>query len=367
MPAPSRPAPRSHGPYRIRVARGPREDAGGTWRWYWRCIQYVNGGEEPAWVGWATVEEADERTARLITGQPEPGEARTVRDLLSLWHGAIEARSDLARNTIVGYGDAAIRLRDVIGGVLVSALDRLTIERYRDTRLRMGSTPRTVHKDLVILRLAWRWAREVGHVEAGLELPRVTVHLDELAHPRVRAGDIEEALHALGAAGYHATRLHLLLVGASGCRVSEIGALRRCDVEGRWISVTGKGRTRRIPLPVEASDELAAWMAAHPGSPDGSVLGYTRTSARELLWKRLKDVGAAWRPKDARRARVNQVYASGVDPGVAAKLLGHSPEVALRYYRDAMEEELLDAVDRPEMSKPSAPRPRRTLSRRTRR
>ena len=50
---------------------------------------------------------------------------------------------------------------------LITALDRATIERYRDTRLRGGSTTRTVRKDLTILALAWRWGREVGHVEAG--------------------------------------------------------------------------------------------------------------------------------------------------------------------------------------------------------
>jgi integrase len=367
MPTPPRPAPRSAGPYRYRVARGPRDDEG-TWRWYWRCLRYVDGGEESAWVGWGTVEEADERTARLITGAPEPGQARTVRDLLSLWHGAIESRSDLAPATVRGYGDAAIRLRDVIGATLVGALDRLTIERYRDARLRAGSTPRTVKKDLTILGLAWRWAREVGHVEVGRELPRVAVLLDELTHPRVRAPDLQAALDALEAAGRHASRLHLLLVGASGCRVSEIGALRRRDVDGRWITVTGKRRTRRIPLPVEVADELAAWIEAHPGSPDGTVLGYHGASARELLFRYLREAGIPWRPKDARRARVNAVYASGVDPGVAAKLLGHSPEVALRYYRDAMEEELLDAVDHPEPPpKPTAPRPRRTSARRARR
>lgn len=337
---PARPSPRAHGDLRLRVARGPRAADG---RWYWRCLRYTEGREEPVWVGWATIAEADERTAGAIRGVTEPSalQARTVRDLLSLWHGSIEARGDLAPATVAGYGAAAVRVRDVIGPSLVDAVDRLTVERYRDTRLRLGSTPRTVQKDLTILGLAWRWGREVGIVTAA-ELPRVRVHLDELTHTRVKLTDAAEAIAALTGA----SRLHLLLVVASGCRVSEIGHLRRRDVEGRWITVTGKRRTRRIPLPLDAAAELAAWMEAHPGAEDGTVLGYRGASAREMLFRRMKEAGITWTPRDARRARTNAIYASGVDPGVAGALLGHSPEVALRHYRRAAEEELLEAVDR---------------------
>jgi integrase len=267
---------------------------------------------------------------------------QTVRLLLRAWIGAVELRADLARATVDGYVGAARRLRDRIGDVRLDRLDRRTLEGYRDGRIREGMTPRTVAKDLVVLGLAWRWGREV--VGLDRELPRVAVRLPELVHRRTTADEATAAVEALDGP----QRLHLALILATGCRVSEIGHLRRCDVEGRWITVTGKRRTRRIPLPLDVAAELAAWLDAHPGEPADPVLGYRGASAREMLWLRMRDAKITLTTRDLRRARVDALYRAGVDPSVAGALLGHSPDIALRHYRRAAEDELVEAIERAE-------------------
>lgn len=344
-PRTRRPSPRRVGPYRLRVVRGPHRDAPA--RWYWRAEQYRGATAETVWTGWGTVEEADAAVARLVTGESTPGahDCETVRDLLSLWHGGIEQRGDLAPATIDGYGAGAVRLRDVIGTVALARVDRATIERYRDQALRMGRTARTVQTDLKLLRLAWRWGRETGHAPER-DLPRVSVRAPELVHARVTPESVAATVARLEGA----SRVHLLLLWATGCRVSEIAALRWGDVRETptrtWIAVTGKRRRREVPLPTTAAAVLRAWGVDQDRRPGAYVLARTPASSRQMFFRHLRAAGAVWTPQDLRRAAVDTLYATGTDPGTAGRILGHSPAVALRHYRRAAEADLEAAVDR---------------------
>lgn len=346
---PRKPAPRAVGAVRLRVVRGPREDG----RWYWRAGRYEAGGDLTVWCGWATTEEADAAVVARLAGlvQPTADDVSTVRELLVYWLGAIEAREDLARNTITSYTGAALRLRDGLGTVSVARLDRGAVERYRDASIRAGRTPRTVQTDIKLLRLAWAWGVEMALVPAR-ELPAVPVRLPELDHYRVSGEEVAAAIDALE----HdpASRLHLLLLWATGCRVSEIGALRWGDVlvsDRTRLRVTGKRRARVVPLHPDAAAELAAWRADHERAADRTVLGRTPSSARGMLHRRLVELGAPWTPHDLRRAAVDRLYRAGVDVGTAAALMGHSPQVALRHYRRATEADLDGAIDRAGMGR----------------
>lgn len=343
MPSiPKKPRPRQVGSYRLRAIRGPREDG----RWYWRAERYAEGASQTAWTGWGTVTEADTAVAALLTTgerhSTEPDEVETVKDLLSFWHGQIEESATLSPATISGYGNRAAALARGIGTVRVERLDRLAIERYRDSQIRAGRTPRGVAADLCILRLSWRWGREMGLVP-DRELPTVSVRLPELVRARAEPEDIARVLESLEGA----VALHLLLLWGTGCRVSEIGALRWRDCTKQdsttWITVTGKGRTRRIPLPATVAEQLWAWMPAG-GRPDAYVLGLTPGASKKALWVALDRAGVDWSAHAVRRAAVDRLYRAGVDVGTASALLGHTPEVALRHYRRAADEDLQDAI-----------------------
>lgn len=339
-----KPTPRAVGSIRLRVIRGPDDEG----RWYWRAERYRDGGRETVWTGWGSVDEADAAVAHVLVGDAPPtsDDCRTVRDLLSLWHGSIEDREDLARGTVEGYGGCAVRVRDTIGHVAVERIDRSAIERHRDASLRLGRTPRTVASDIRALRMAWRWGQEMGLVPVR-ELPRVPVLLPRLQRRRVSADEVAAALARMTGA----SRLHVLLLWSTGCRLAEIGALRWGDVEERggrtWLRVMGKGRRpRSVPLPASAALELEAWRELVDHRPESTVLGRAPGSAKTLLHRDLDAAGVTWAPHDLRRAVVDRLYRAGVEVGSAAELLGHSAEVALRHYREASEADLVGAMDR---------------------
>jgi hypothetical protein len=51
-------------------------------------------------------------------------------------------------------------------------------------------------------------------------------------------------------------------------------------------------------------------------------------------------------PGGARRFVVRELYRSGEDPSVAGAVVGHSPVVAMRHYRDVSQEEKREAMAR---------------------
>jgi len=194
--------------------------------------------------------------------------------------------------------------------------------------------------------MAWRYGQEMALLPVR-ELPRVPVLLPRLQRVRVTPEDVAAVLERMTGA----SRMHVLLLWATGCRLAEIAGLRWSDVEERggrtWLHVLGKGRRpRSVPLSADAAAELAAWRAEHDGGHESWVLGRAPGSAKTLLHRDLDRAGAAWSPHALRRAVVDRLYRAGVEVGSAAELLGHSAEVALRHYREASESDLVGAVDR---------------------
>ena len=325
--------PFSVGDLKVRAIRGPKDGA-----WYWRAERYSGGDSETVWTGWRTRPEAIAEVARLVgtSGRTATARAGSVRDLLIYWHGAIEQRHDLAPKTVKLYGWSADLLQREIGAVQVDTLSRVHLEGLRDRMIR-ERTPRSVALHLRVLRIAWRWGRETGWAP-DRDLPAVAVRLPEL----VRAEPEEAEVEALLGAAPPRLRLALQLLLSTGCRIGEVMALRWEDVASRsgrtWITVTGKGRRRSIPLPAALAEELIRPATAAPGD---RVLEARSNGLRAWLTPR-----AAWTPHSLRRLAVRRLYRSGVDVGTAAALLGHSPGVALAHYHRAREEDLLAAVDR---------------------
>lgn len=341
---PKKPARRAVGPYKLAVVRGPREDG----RWYWRARKHENGTEQTVWTGWATVREADEAVGAILAGVAvlDPSQCSTVGELLSLWHGSIEARQDLSPLTVVGYAGSAKRLKTTLALVAVGRLDRVAVERYRDTALRNGNTARTVRSDLMALGLAWRWGRELG-LTPDKELPRAALRLPELAHERPGKDAMMETIRGFAPV----PRMHALLLAATGARRIEIAQLRLGDVterDGRlWLALDGKGgRARETPLHHEIEDELRAWLEAHPGRPEDPLLGHTASTCIQYLHRAIHAAGATWTPHDLRRLWVDLMYRAGVDITVAAALAGHSPEMAMREYRRVSAADMISVVDR---------------------
>ncbi len=342
-PKPAIPRPQHVGRVRLCVARGPLPDG----RWYWRAQVRQAGKYREVWTGWADEDGAVREVAAIVARDglhaPARGRCETVADLLGYWKGRQRTREDISPRTRADAVHLARWLRQELGDVRCDRLDAATLEAWRDRQIRAGSAPRTVALHLATLGAAWRYGRSVGLVDG--DFPAVRVRIEDRA-PRVTPtpGQVAEVIRHL--AGWR--RVLALLAFSTGARIGELARLRWGDVdlEAGAATLTGKTGTRTIPLPQAALDVLE-------GLPHGAgyVLGVEPRTAAEGLREALRDACdeaevPRWTPHGCRRAATDALYRSGVDVGTAAAYLGHSPQVALRYYRRASADDLRSAITR---------------------
>lgn len=373
-----RPLPVGSLDVRARVLRGPREDG----RWYWRIHRTVHRRQEALGGGWWHAHEAERATMRLAAdedgGATRRPAAATVGELLHYWIGAQELRADLSPRTLEVRRAACRWLLGGMGDTLIGAVDRVVLERHRDRRLREAVTlprkrrdadgnavqarnaagkledvwdphdtgrttaPRTVQFELLVLRMAWRYGREVGLVVG--ELPVVGVRVRGHVRNRYTPTPIETAAVMRHLDGW--AQLALLLYAGTGARLDEIASLTWGDVDldvGE-VHVTGKMGRRTVPIEppiVRALRDLG------PGEPTARVLACAHSTAR-AIYERL-DVACRkagvprFAPGGLRRAAVGALYRAG-DPSVAGAVLGHSAIVAMRHYREVGGQEKRDAM-----------------------
>ncbi len=346
----TRPKPVEIGPVRASPMNRSREQDG-VLRWYWRARR--KGVRDLVWAGWATRDEAQHLLADRVTrGLPPPaskvatGPVNTVGELIDRWHARQQERADLSDRTLAHYDKAARHLVAWVREVGVHRLDRDTVERYRDHRLREGASPRLIVQELRVWSMAWRWAQEAAMVPARA-FPTVPVKVEGYVanHHTPDPADVRKVLDACTGE----TRLAIELLAITGARVSEIAHLRRCDIEvdGRRVHLrlTGKTGTRYFPLP----EPIAETMRLRAGSEETSALpsfGNPRDQAlRGRLARACKRAGVrAFTPHGLRRMVVDRMLRAGVDPATAASLTGHSVVVMLRFYRQVTEADRETAV-----------------------
>lgn len=345
----TRPKPWSVGRVRVRVHSGPREDG----RWRWRADRPDGrGGRVPVWSGWGSRDEAEAAILATLAGDEPAADddtVRTVGDLMDVWLGAQEERSDIAQSTIRSRRSHVrhlVRRESALRDVLLTRCDRRTLERYRDAELRGGRAPSTLREDLRHLRQAWRWGREVG-VCPDTELPAVAVRDRSTVYSR-RTPTRAEVLAVLDDLrgrvpwAWRAT----YLTWATGCRKGEIAGLlwERIDLEAGTAEVRGKTGGRVVPLRSEVVDELRRWPREREtvhGRAAGTVIGQLHREVTEACDR----VGIErFPPHGLRRAAVDALYRT-TRPEVAAAILGHSPTTALRHYRQVRAEELAEAIE----------------------
>lgn len=342
------------GAVHVRPIRPPSKRAP---EWYWRAVRYVEGREETVWTGRASREEAERTVAALVAGgdlgrREKPAEVRTLRDLLECWVGAQERRQDLAAATFVNYRRAASSVAERIGAVEIGATHKGTLERYRDQRLGEDCAPSSLRVEYQVLRSAWRWGQDMGLCPARrLDVPKVNGGRVTNGRTPTR-GDVAKVLADLQARGSWAYLATLLLL-ATGARVGEVTHLRWADVdlaEG-WLFLgrhDGARKTGEREVPFEA-EVRRALEAAGPGRPGDLVLGQEPMHARStlglILKRACKRAGVQpFVPGGLRRLSEDEMYRAHRDPSVAAALLGHSEQTALRFYRKATRADLRAAV-----------------------
>ncbi|MFH1466503.1 MAG: tyrosine-type recombinase/integrase [Pseudomonadota bacterium] len=345
---PARPKAIEVGPVRASTTDRWR-DREGAIEWYWRARRKAERVD--FWVGWGTRDAVERRLAGFVVGGiPMPvrqgalRQVNTLGDLLDHWAEQQTERPDLSPHTIDHYRKCARHIVAWLREVDTRRMDRLTVERYRDNRLREGASRRLVLQELRILGMAWRWGQECALVP-DRALPRVPLSIEGFVINH-RTPTPAEALTVLGhLQGDARIAVHLLAV--TGARISEICNLRSCDIDPKTgeLALDGKTGLRTFPLPAEVSAALVkrAGVGMEPlldlGKRDRDQ------NVRSKLARACKVAGVPpFTPHGLRRMVVDRMARAGVDVATAASLTGHSPEVMLRHYRQVSADDRRRAV-----------------------
>lgn len=381
--APKKPANVEVHPVHARVIRGPRAD--GCWYWQARICKGEKGGARVICSVWKLKDEIGPYLIALIAEKgldkpaedESPAEIRTVQDLLEAWLGSRTDAKDLSAATQRAAKASAARLvgpkeaRTPLAPVLVTALDRSHLERYRDTTTGAEST---IARDLKTLRSAWKWGRDLGHApNHGLpSLARAgKTKKPKPVYTRFTPSEAEVAAILARLAHRKWVQKAVLLLYATGARIGEVATLQwgaiapysRAHVlrDGRrlvdldddervnWeardcasIVVDGKTGPREIPLHPAVQAQVQSW---RPKDADTTALifGVSSNSVTTRVQAALADTAEALKmprlsPNGLRRAAERALYRTR-EIDIAASLMGHSPETAMSIYRQVTDGE----------------------------
>ncbi|MEM6929221.1 MAG: site-specific integrase [Myxococcota bacterium] len=306
------------------------------------------------WRGWANRTELPRFLAEVLVEGGEEAERdieieeiRTVKDLLEVWLGeVVMPRTDLKARSKKNSEDSARRIVGGLGVHRVERLSRLAIDKWVASRQRRGHGSTTIRLDLVTLKAAWTWGRQVG------ACPR-----DDFTFPKVRPvpkhpkttpsrRDVERVIQWLDLNCKPWVALVVRLQAALGCRIGELGELTwaRVDLDAGTAVLEGKTGRRVVPLVgsvvevLEAAPRTSAYVS-------GRSPRTVRSKVNELLGVACQAIGIeAFTSHGLRRLAVDTLARSGVDAGSAAAMLGHSPATMLQAYRRVSHEDLVGAA-----------------------
>ena len=359
-----------------RAIRGPHKD--GSDRWYWRADLYLSGERrrETLWTGWATRDDARQEVSSLLA-QRNPVEAaqeeragrasevQTVKDLLEvyLWHeqsrialwqkeeevGNAAVRSGAAKRTRHSR-DALAPLtykskRTSAGRIAKSRLASVPLHRLRteDARFYVAESryaPGSVRNDVALLRAAWRWGQkdDRSYTTGDVSWPDVVATPVRAKYTPTR----EEVERTLAAMPTGWARDVLFVQSVLGCRIGALARLRNVpsdvDCDRGKVRLKVKGHDRTIRVPDEVLDVLRPYVEA--GEKERPLWGVSKGVVLKVAdldrspWGRACDKAGVLRIKThaIRRMVCNEWLASGVSVVLYARVLGHSPEEALRAY-----------------------------------
>lgn len=347
----------------VMPARGQDKDG----RWYWRARrgggqQYVFTGRafapgmKPASAGRAerdvlelllaiaagVAPPSTRALSRPATSQPAMD---TVGQSLDVWWTSVVRDSpDHQPSTRALYRWRVKQLARTIGHVAIEQLTERHPEAHRVARQRAGKASATIHTELCVLLLAWRWWRDIGLV--SIDPPKIQHRVTaKLERPTPGRGDFRRVL-AL-AEGRH--KAILGAQGATGARIGEITGLLQRDVElapsPRQAGILHLGRNagarktgaRSVPIEGEVVDILREFW--RPEDAEAPLFGWSRRTGifevqgwlRDFPWE---DHGIKpFKSHGIRRMVADTLVRAGVDVAAAAAILGHSPVMMLKIYR----------------------------------
>jgi integrase len=337
--------------FRIRVIRGPHKDD--STRWYWYCETDVDRKAVVHFRGWLTSSEAAEKCAQINQNKPSARitDVKTVKDLLSNWLGSQIERKDISPKSIDIYKTSAVHLVRLLGHIRLEKLSIDDLEIYRDTRLGEGAATYSVLYQIRRLIQAWLWGQKRGQAPLRA-LPAIKINQKpSKPHRTPTRGEVAVVLEQLDRNSW--SWLALYLYFSTGCRLGEISGLRWRDIDmmNGYLSVDGKTGARAIPIGPSVIAELSRWHEQSENTDPEARIWRHKISTfehdvrKKHLYPACEKAGIErFSPQGFRRLAVDTLQRSRVDIATAASIMGHRPEVMLKYYRRATEDDRRQAI-----------------------
>jgi integrase len=265
-----------------------------------------------------------------------------VRDVVNLYLTHAEGQADRGekeRDTYLAYKKFLYSATKVIGTIRVVDVRPKDFLRWVD-RPTWGPTMR--HSALTVAKVAFNWAKKVGHVDTnpltGMELPRARVRESIPTHEQVDAIFV--------AAWGQPFRDFLTALLETGCRPSEISTLTcdRVNLSGATWRVRNKVRWKtgedfRTVYLTPAMVELTRQLMERHGSglvfrnSQGKPWTKGTISYRFVRLQRKLGFGKECTAYSFRHLYITDALERGVSPTTVAELVGHkSLDMIMRYY-----------------------------------
>lgn len=231
-----------------------------------------------------------------------------------------------------------------LGGLEFDAYTHL-VQRYIDKRKANGMKGRTIKNDQLVISNFFTSMMKLKTEDGKKVFPQL-VH-NPAAHNLLTMPEAEtRKLPSLGNEEQKAlikaargSELWPVIVLCLGAGFRPKGACRspwsKFDLEQGVFTVTEKGEERHVPLSDWTWKELKTWTASHrPASASQTVWPYHHDTAHDVLEKLRTAHGLSARTtlQALRRTADTLLYAAGVNPQEAARIMGHTVQTAERRY-----------------------------------
>lgn len=194
---------------------------------------------------------------------------------------------------------------------------------YMRQRLSETASRHTVRHELGVLRSAVRLAQRAGTVPRDVDAAALLPHELRGAYVPRRAWLTRAELAQLVMHVSPSLRDYVLALAHTGCRWSELLALRATHIEGEWLRIPGTKTARsrrRIPIDDTARAVLERRVAS---AGNGPLFPERRNVTRDLAAAAKRGGVPVVTPNDLRRTYATWHVQAGAPLTVVARMLGH--------------------------------------------
>lgn len=289
----------------------------------------------------------DTRRTEIIEGRL-PGVIKSHAPTLKIYLSEyLHSRTDLHPNTRTRYKGSKRFLEDFFGATRLPDITDARIEDYKAARIRGGTGPTGVNRDLSLLRQVLKQARRERYIAQNPLDDRDHFLNERKERLQARPFTLEEEQKLLSVAEGYLHPLLVLLLDTGLRPNAEALPLkwRDVDFERGMITVIASKTTaglRTVPMTNRLKTELLHWKRLTGPKNSEFVFFYARNPAKHLqhvpkTWARaLKDAKVSKRRLyDCRSTFCSRMYAAGVQPVLIELLMGHAGNALVHTYAKA--------------------------------